>query len=79
MFRLDYISCLLTILSTILIGRRVWYGWLLAGMNSVIICLIARTTAQFGFIPANIFCLALYGYNVWNWRRPAPVSSHASQ
>jgi hypothetical protein len=71
--RLDYISCLLTVLSTVLIGKRYWYGWVLAGMNSVIICLIARNTAQFGFIPANVFCLGLYVYNVWNWRRPAPA------
>jgi hypothetical protein len=39
-------------------------------MNSVIVCVIAKNTAQFGFIPANVFCLGLYVYNVWNWRKP---------
>jgi hypothetical protein len=72
--RLDYISCLLTVLSTVLISKRYWHGWVLAGMNSVIICLIAKNTAQFGFIPANVFCLGLYVYNVWNWRKPDPLS-----
>jgi len=71
--RLDYISCLLTVVSTVLIGKRYWQGWLLAGMNSVVVCVIAKNTAQFGFIPANVFCLGLYAYNVWTWRRPAPV------
>jgi hypothetical protein len=67
-FRLDYISCLLTVLSTILIGRRAWYGWIVAGANSVLICIIGSKTGQFGFIPANLFCLAIYGYNILQWR-----------
>lgn len=72
--RLDYISCLLTVLSTVLIGKRYWHGWVLAGVNSVVVCVIAKNTAQFGFIPANVFCLGLYAYNVWNWRKAEPVS-----
>ncbi len=68
MFRLDYISCLLTVISTILVGRRIWYGWIVAAVNSVIITWIAIKTSQTGFIPANLFCLALYGYNVVKWR-----------
>lgn len=69
MFRLDYISCALTILSTILVGRKLWHGWVVAGANSAIICMIGVRTAQFGFIPANLFCIALYAYNFWTWRK----------
>ena len=73
MFRLDYISCILTVVSTILVGRRLWHGWLLAGVNSVIVCVIAMRTAQFGFIPANLLCIGLYANNVRAWRfRPRP-------
>jgi|ERR1041385_130274 hypothetical protein len=68
MLRLDYLSCLLTIASTILIGRRKWQGWIVAGLNSVIISVIGMRTAQVGFIPANLFCLAIYGYNIIQWR-----------
>ena len=67
--RLDYISCVLTILSAILVGRKFWQGWLVAGANSLIVCVIGMQTAQFGFVPANLFCIALYSYNVWNWRK----------
>jgi hypothetical protein len=74
-FRLDYISCILTVLSTVLIGRKVWQGWMVAGANSVVVCVIALRTAQFGFIPANLFCIALYSYNVWNWRTPRVETS----
>jgi len=69
LLRLDYLSCALTILSTVLIGKRLWHGWLVAGVNSVIICVIGIRTAQFGFVPANLFCLALYAYNLSSWRR----------
>jgi len=65
---LDYISCVLTICSTVLIGRRKWQGWVVASANSVIVCIIGVRTAQLGFVPANLFCLAIYGYNIMNWR-----------
>lgn len=68
MVRLDYLSCMLTVLSTLLIGRKLWHGWVIAGVNSVVICVIGMRTAQFGFVPANLFCIALYANNVWNWR-----------
>jgi hypothetical protein len=68
--RLDYLSCLLTVLSTVLVGRRMWQGWVVASANSAIICVIALRTAQVGFVPANIFCLAIYGYNIAKWRSP---------
>ncbi len=75
MLRLDYLSCLLTVLSTILVGRRLWYGWILAGANSVIICVIGLRTSQPGFIAANVFCLALYAWNLVHWKTAAPVRS----
>ncbi|HEY0565475.1 MAG TPA: nicotinamide mononucleotide transporter [Terriglobales bacterium] len=82
MWHLDYLSCALTILSTVMIGRRSWQGWLVAGANSVIICCIGFHARQYGFIYANLFCLAMYAHNVQQWRRkeedtvsqPVPVS-----
>jgi hypothetical protein len=55
MFRLDYISCVLTISAAILLGQKRWQGWLVAGINSVVVCDIAVNTSQTGFIPANVF------------------------
>ena len=69
MLRLDYLSCLLTVISTILVGKRCWEGWILAGVNSVIMCVIGVKTAQVGFIPANLFCMVLYGVNLRAWRK----------
>jgi hypothetical protein len=67
--RLDYLSCVLTVVSTVLVGKRFWQGWVIAGINSVIVCIIGVKTAQFGFIPANLFCIVLYVFNLRSWRR----------
>jgi hypothetical protein len=68
---LDYLSCLLTIASTVLVGRRMWQGWVVAAANSVIISVIGLRTGQWGLVPANVFCLAIYAYNLRTWRSPA--------
>jgi hypothetical protein len=70
MFRLDYLSCLLTVASTVMVGRRLWQGWILAALNSIVFCVIGLHTGQWGFIPANLFCLLIYFYNIHKWRAP---------
>lgn len=45
-----------------------WQGWVVAGANSVVICAIALRTTQTGFIPANLFCMAIYVHNIAKWR-----------
>lgn len=66
--RLDYISCILTILGAILLGKKLWQGWIVAAVNSAVVCVIGVRTAQFGFVPANLFCIALYTVNLRTWR-----------
>lgn len=70
MLRLDYLSCVLTVASTILVGRRCWEGWALAGVNSLLICVIGLRTEQLGFIPANVFCIVMSAANLRAWRKP---------
>ena len=67
--RLDYLSCVLTISSTILIGKRYWQGWVVGAVNSVVVCFIGYKTAQFGFIPANLFCIGICAHNLRTWRK----------
>ena len=55
MHSLDYLSCVLTILSTVLVGRKLWQGDVVAGANSIIICVIGMRTAEFGFLAGNSF------------------------
>ncbi len=67
MFRLDYLSCFLTILATVLVGRRSWTGLLISIVNSLIVCVIAFRTSQFGFIPANLVCICVYAFSIRSW------------
>jgi hypothetical protein len=53
-FRLDYLSCFLTVLATVLMGRKLWPGLVVSIVNSSIVCVIGIHTSQFGFIPANV-------------------------
>lgn len=69
LLRLDSFSCLLTVISTLLVGKKLWQGWVVAALNSVIISIIGLRTAQFAFIPANLFCIVLYAHNLCRWRR----------
>jgi hypothetical protein len=71
---LDYLSCVLSVLGTVLIGRRLWHGWVVAAINSVVLCVIGMRTAQFGFVPANLVCIALYAGNLFAWRFKSPSS-----
>jgi len=68
-WRLDYVSCVLSIASTILVGKRYWEGWALGAINCGIICVIGFRTAQIGFIPANIFCGVVSAMNLMAWKR----------
>jgi hypothetical protein len=67
MFHFDYLSCFLTVLATILLARKSWIGLLIAIVNSLIVCAIALRTSQLGFIPANLFCICIYAFNIRSW------------
>jgi hypothetical protein len=67
MFRLDYLSCFLTIVATILLGRKMWTGLVVSGLNSLIVCVIGLHTSQYGFIPANVFCICINAFNLRAW------------
>ena len=67
MFRLDYLSCFLTVVATILVGRKMWTGLVVSCVNSLIVCVIGLHTLQYGFIPANVFCICINVFNLRAW------------
>jgi hypothetical protein len=67
MFRLDYLSCFLSVVATILVGRKMWTGLVVSGVNSLIVCVIGLHTSQYGFIPANVFCICINAFNLRAW------------
>ena len=67
MFHLDYLSCFLTMLATVLVARKSWTGLLISIVNSMIVCVIGFRTSQFGFIPANLICICVYAFSIRSW------------
>jgi hypothetical protein len=67
MLRLDYLSCFLTVVATVLVGRKMWTGLVVSGVNSLIVCVIGLHTSQYGFIPANVFCICINAFNLHAW------------
>jgi len=76
MFRLDYLSCFLTVVATILVGRRMWSGLVVSCINSLIVCVIGLHTSQYGFVPANVFCICINAFNLRAWLK---MQNHSSE
>ena len=68
-FRLDFLSCFLTIVATILLGKKMWTGLVVSGVNSLIVCVIGLHTSQYGLIPANVFCICINAFNLLAWSK----------
>jgi hypothetical protein len=79
MFHLDYLSCLLTVLATILLARKSWIGLLVAIFNNLIVCAIGLRTSQLGFIPANLFCICVYAFSMRPWLKEQTYTKSRSR
>jgi hypothetical protein len=44
-----------------------WSGLVVSCVNSLIVCVIGWHTAQYGFIPANVFCICINAFNLRAW------------
>jgi hypothetical protein len=53
-------------------------AWIVAGATSIIICIIGMRTAEFGFLPGNLFCIGLYANNLRHWRLNAQIAKSQS-
>src|ERR1700686_5748582 len=78
MFRLDYLSCFLTVVGTILVGRGMWTGLVVSGVNSLIVCVIGLHTSQYGFIAANVFCICINAFNLRTWLKVQKYPSEST-
>jgi hypothetical protein len=76
---LDYLSCFLTVVAAVLIGRKMWTGLVVSGVNSLIVGVIGLHTAQHGFIPANVFCICVNAFNPWAWLKVKKSESTTAQ
>jgi len=64
---LPLITSVLSILCIVTVGRHKWWGHVIGVANCVVFMVIAYH-GQWGFIPSNIICGALYIQNAVRWR-----------
>jgi hypothetical protein len=58
-------------------GRKLWPGLVVSIVNSSIVCVIGIHTSQFGFIPANLFCIGIYAFSIRSWLKKQPQKNRA--
>jgi hypothetical protein len=61
MFHLDYLSCFLAVLATILLAPKSWIGL------SLLVCAIGLRTSQLGFISTSLFSICVYVFSMRSW------------
>ena len=60
-------------LATILLARKSWLGLLVAIVNSLIVCAIGLLRSKLGFIPASLFCICAYAFNMRPWLKESII------
>lgn len=64
-----YILSVLGITGLLAIGRRLWWGWIIALANECLWILFALATEQHGFLLGAFFYGAVNAYNAVFWFR----------
>ena len=62
---LSWISASLTVIGMYLVGRKLWYGWI---VNLFILAYINYTFRLYGFLVLNGFLFILFMKNAVQWR-----------
>jgi hypothetical protein len=53
-----------------------WSGLVVSCVNSLIVCVIGLHTSQYGFVPANVFCICINAFNLRTWLK---LQNHESE
>jgi len=53
-----------------------WSGLVVSCVNSLIVCVIGLHTSQYGFVPANLFCICINAFNLRTWLK---LQHHGSE
>jgi nicotinamide riboside transporter PnuC len=66
-FHLDWVSGFLSLFVMYVVGKKIWWGWLLGIVNIAMFIYINTTYKLWGFLPANFIMLAIMAKNTWQW------------
>jgi nicotinamide riboside transporter PnuC len=65
---LPLITSILSVVCILVVGQRKWWGHLFGLANCILFTVIALRPGQWGYLPSNIVCFAIYARNAVRWR-----------
>ena len=69
---MDWILCGLVVVANFLIGRKIKWGWIVAGINSlawIYYAMFVLSPPQYGLVPAAILNFGVAIASTWKWFR----------
>jgi hypothetical protein len=55
------------LLATTIVGRKIWWGWVILITNAILWAVYGLVTKQYGFCAASIFYGPIYARNAYRW------------
>ena len=68
LMNLPLMTSILSVVWILVVGQRKWWGHLFGLANCLIFTLIALRPGQWGYLPSNVVCFAIYARNAVKWR-----------
>lgn len=70
-YHLDYVAGFLSLAGMYIVGKKLWWGWVVNLVNLVALVYINCHFALWGFIPVNIIMAVIFAKNTITWYKEA--------
>jgi Nicotinamide mononucleotide transporter len=77
-YHLDWVAAITALVGVYLVGRKLWYGWLVHMANLIPLTIINVHYGLWGFMPLNIVLLAIYIKNLRDWLKDGQTTDKAT-
>jgi hypothetical protein len=67
-YHLDWICGSFSLLGMYVVGRKLWWGWLINAVNTCMLVYINVHFQLWGFLPVNALMIALFVRNAYKWK-----------
>lgn len=69
LYYLDWVAGYTSLVGMYLVGKKIWWGWIVNALNLIILTFISAYFNLWGFIPVNIVLMTIYIKNMLQWYR----------
>ncbi len=68
-YHLDWISSGISVWVMYVLGKKIWWGWVLSIFNLIFFVFVNVHFKLWGFLPSNAVCLIIFIKNAKEWYR----------